>query len=355
VTIALAALAAAGGAVEIAGYRRACAGVSRLDRLAEVLTLAQLQRELALARRPGERVAETLLEAMVEPGHRAHLRAVVEMLVGAGLLRRHGGQLELGPNARAALVDRDALRAELDRGYPGLDPFVALLDRVVPKLVGLWRGATHAFQLLPVEVMRGVYGGNPLADRANRAVAACVRAALPAGRRAAILEVGAGSGATAEQVLAAAGDSVEYVFTDVSPGFFPAARARLDRRGLRFAPLDIDRDPAAQGFAQGAFDAIIETNAVHVAARIERAVGHLRGLLRPGGLLVLSELTRVHSLWTVCAGIFDGWWQAEDARLAGSPLLDRAGWRRALAPAFTEIAFVDEAEGAYGQDVILAR
>jgi SAM-dependent methyltransferase len=354
VTVAIAALASAGGAVEDAGYRRACAGVSRLDRLAEVLTLAQLQRELAVVRRPGERVAETLLEATVEPGHRAHLRAVVEMLVRAGLLRRDGGQLELGPNARAALVDRDAMRAELDRGYPGLEPFVALLDRVVPKLVGLWRGATHAFQLLPVEIMRRVYGNNPLADRPNRAVAACVRAALPAGRRAALLEVGAGSGATTERVLAVAGD-VEYVFTDVSSAFFPAARGRFDQRGLTFAPLDIDRDPAAQGFARGDFDVVIETNAVHVAARIERAVGHLRRLLRPGGLLVLSELTRVHSLWAVCAGVFDGWWGAEDERLAGSPLLDRAGWRRALAPAFTEIAFVDEDEGDYGQDVILAR
>src|SRR5690606_40929714 len=92
-------------------------------------------------------------------------------------------------------------------------------------------------------------------------------------------------------VLPALADNVaEYVFTDISPAFFSRARERFaGRDGLRFAVFDIERDPAGQGFATGAYDLVVASNVLHATADVERALAHARALLAPGGVLLLAE------------------------------------------------------------------
>lgn len=85
-----------------------------------------------------------------------------------------------------------------------------------------------------------------------------------------ILEIGAGTGGTTAKVLAAlngpAGERMyaRYVFTDISSGFFPAARDRLKQHdGIEFKLLDISQDPLKQGFDSESFDLIIACNVSH--------------------------------------------------------------------------------------------
>ena len=82
-----------------------------------------------------------------------------------------------------------------------------------------------------------------------------------------ILEIGAGTGGmteTALRSLSLAGRLrlfSTYTFTDISPGFFQAARERFSGyEDITYQVLDISRDPNEQGFAAEQYDLIIAAN-----------------------------------------------------------------------------------------------
>ena len=82
-----------------------------------------------------------------------------------------------------------------------------------------------------------------------------------------VLEVGAGTGGTTAGVLndltSPSGVRMysEYAYTDVSAGFFVAAKDRFkDFRNIQYAILDITKDPIEQGFEAGSYDLILASN-----------------------------------------------------------------------------------------------
>lgn len=82
-----------------------------------------------------------------------------------------------------------------------------------------------------------------------------------------VLEIGAGTGGTTASALdgLTLSDGTRlysrYCFTDISAGFFPAARERFRGfHGLDFAVLDISQDPLNQGFEAQEFDLVIAQN-----------------------------------------------------------------------------------------------
>lgn len=82
-----------------------------------------------------------------------------------------------------------------------------------------------------------------------------------------ILEIGGGTGGTTAEVLQAlvSEDGIrmysQYVFTDVSSGFFSAAQERFENHaGMAYKVLDITKDPCDQGFEAGSFDLIVAAN-----------------------------------------------------------------------------------------------
>src|SRR5690606_18710190 len=113
------------------------------------------------------------------------------------------------------------------------------------------------------------------------------------GRPIRIREVGAGTGSATSAVLnALQGCRVEYTVTDVSPLFMHRARERFAAyQYVRFATLDITRDPLAQGFAAGSFDLVIGANVFHATADILHALRAAVSLLAPSGHLLLLEGT----------------------------------------------------------------
>ncbi|MFZ9747342.1 MAG: SDR family NAD(P)-dependent oxidoreductase, partial [Opitutaceae bacterium] len=151
---------------------------------------------------------------------------------------------------------------------------------------------------------------------------------------------------------------VEYLFTDVSAGFRRQFEAGLAARhpGMRFAVADLDAPLAAQPAAPGTVDVIVAANALHVARRLDDSLRLIRGLLRPGGLLALIEVTRVSLANTLTYGLLDGWWQARDPerRLPDSPLLDVARWRDVLgAEGFTGFSARAEGDPAVAPQAVL--
>ena len=62
---------------------------------------------------------------------------------------------------------------------------------------------------------------------------------------------------------------------------------------MQYAILNIEIDPRMQGFLQHQFDAALAVNVLHATRNLKLVLNNVRLLLKPGGLLVLSEVTDV--------------------------------------------------------------
>ncbi|WGF87499.1 SDR family NAD(P)-dependent oxidoreductase [Marinivivus vitaminiproducens] len=242
------------------------------------------------------------------------------------------------------------LKAGVLREMPELAPHVALLERCAGRLVDVLEGRALASDVLfpdgAMDVVEPVYRGNRWSDHFNDLTARATVRAVEAARAhepervIRILEIGAGTGGTSMAVLAALdphAGHVAYDYTDISPGFVQHGR-RVHGGGRPFVQgrlLDIERPPAEQGFALGAYDVVLGTNVLHATADIGRSVTHVNALLRRGGLFFLNELTRSGAFATMTFGLLDGWWAYRDdgRRLPDSPIVSPDGWRSALGEA----------------------
>lgn len=148
-----------------------------------------------------------------------------------------------------------------------------------------------------------------------------------------ILEIGAGTGGMTENVLQRLGGKfLSYTFTDISTGFFEKSQERFAKFApkILFKALNIEEDVTSQGFAVHSFDMVIAANVLHATRKLERTLEHTRSLLRPGGYLVLLEITG-HSLRVplVMLGM-PGWWLGRDDGRRLSPGASLVRWDHML-------------------------
>ncbi|KAK5653765.1 hypothetical protein OQA88_7922 [Cercophora sp. LCS_1] len=146
------------------------------------------------------------------------------------------------------------------------------------------------------------------------------------------LEIGAGTGgATFKLMERMQRDDrllVEnYTYTDISAGFFETARERFSKwtSQIDFKTLDISRDPLQQGYAAHSFDVIVASIVLHATPLMDITMANVRKLLKPGGRLILMELTAVAAAQNAIFGTLEGWWMSEDGRRDG-PLLTVPEW-----------------------------
>jgi ubiquinone/menaquinone biosynthesis C-methylase UbiE len=120
----------------------------------------------------------------------------------------------------------------------------------------------------------------------------------PAGLR--ILDVGCGDAALAV-TLAERGATVTGVDTD--PRMLAAARARAEAKGV--APKFLQGDIRALPFADSSFDMLVAVTVLCFMDDAAPAVREMGRVLRPGGRLVIGELTR-WNLWAAKRRV-SGW------------------------------------------------
>ena len=151
-----------------------------------------------------------------------------------------------------------------------------------------------------------------------------------------ILEVGAGFGGTTtalSEALQAIGN-VRYTFTDVSPTLVDQARKSFAKYPwMDFQTLDLEKEPPLALRAK--YDMIIATNVVHATSNLVRSCTTMRALLRSGGFICLSEITRPIDWFDIVFGLLSGWWAFNDGR--NYALQNAEDWMRDFQKAgFTE-------------------
>nr|UWV21338.1 polyketide synthase 5 [Chaetomium globosum] len=165
-----------------------------------------------------------------------------------------------------------------------------------------------------------------------------------------VLEIGAGTASTTLPILGALKGRVgRYDFTDVSPAFFENAKKRLGplAESVEFKVLNVEKDARQQGFEEASYDLIIASNVLHATQRIDETLENVRTLLKPGGRLMLMEITGYRPFYNIIFGVFEGWWAGYGEGRRQSPLLEPAEWvKRLKNVGFAEVepSFQDHSE-----------
>ncbi|CAN9258147.1 unnamed protein product [Alternaria alternata] len=167
-----------------------------------------------------------------------------------------------------------------------------------------------------------------------------------------VIEIGGGTGGATSVVLDAfAARSEEgqgttllghYDFTDISSGFFGAAKTKFAawEDKMSYSKLDIEQDPLEQGFAAQSYDLVVASHVLHATTSLKRTLSHVRKLLRPGGQLVLLEGNQDSLDVQLIFGTVERWWLSEEPERQTCPYVNLNVWDEALkAASFTGIEF----------------
>jgi acyl transferase domain-containing protein/NADPH:quinone reductase-like Zn-dependent oxidoreductase/SAM-dependent methyltransferase/acyl carrier protein len=290
-------------------------------------------------------------------------------LVRRGLLRKKGGQFGLTSDFAQAADSADRVLRNFIEKHPGHLPEALLCVGNCTELGSILRGEKDAVQVLfsgiGAELLDHFYGDGLFTSHWLAAIAAAVSTAgrsLPEGRGLRILEIGAGTGGLASQVLPLLERCLHsYTFSDVSAAFFSGAAQKLAAFSeVEFKIFDLEKPGVEQEFEPGTFDFIIGTNVLHAVKDVRATLRNLHGLLAQGGSLIFMD-TATPQLWTETVfGLTSGWWRFTDRDLRPEqPLLKRAQWEAVLQETgFTETASLPGLigpTGGEGQVGLLAR
>jgi len=345
-----------------------------LDQALARLLLGQLQ-SLGYLREAGRPVGQLPLkagQAYLEPW----LAAGISFLEEHGLLRRDGAA---GLIAEVECIDLQAewrqWEATAARWLNDADykAQVELVDAALRALPAIVRGQLPAVHVLfPDSSMRrveGIFKHNRAADYFNEVVAEAVAAYVEeridesGSARIRLIEIGAGTGGTSETVfrklLPYQAHIEEYCYTDISKAFLLHADQAYgaQHRYATFKLLNVEQPVEPQGFEQGAYDLVIATNVLHATRNIKQTLRHTQSLLRPGGRLLLNEISGTSLFTHLTFGLLEGWWRYEDAelRIPGCPGLHPHMWERVLQESgFQRIAYPARAYHDSGQQVVVA-
>ena len=337
-----------------------------LERLARSYALAALNR-LGWHRERGAVVhSDSLQETLhVIPEHARLLGRMLRLQSDAGVLSIScdGSYIvSVGsedPLPDEALADPETFADRLLELHPHGASEIGLLRRSGGALAEVLLGETDPLSILFRSEGPGAaefYFTAPASRASNRLLGDTVAAAVeewPADRRLRILEVGSGTGSGTSVILPKLPTgSFDYMYTDISAGFFAEAEDRFRDSGapIEYRTLDIERDPASQGFSLHAYDLVIAVNVLHATRDLGETLSHCRDLLAPSGQIMALENLKGRGWQDMTFGQLDGWWRFSDSYRPDHALAPPGVWLQALADYGFEDSAVLGGEGPDGQE-----
>ncbi|KAF1835370.1 hypothetical protein BDW02DRAFT_290387 [Decorospora gaudefroyi] len=252
-----------------------------------------------------------------------------------------GNRGEFGPGSRAwskaSKGVKQMLKDELSRDSPAK----RLLCRVGAKLPEIVRGVITPLELMMADnLLNEYYMDVPEFQRLYKNLSQIVDIYAVKNPGARVLEIGGGTGGATGAVLeafATRGDGSgtllgHYTFSDVSSGFFEAAREKFAgwTNLMDFNKLDIEQDPSEQGFEIGSYDMVVASAVLHATKSLRKTLANVRKLLKPGGKLIMLEQTKDRLEVQIVFGTTPGWWLGEEPDRQSSPIASLDFWNRAL-------------------------
>jgi SAM-dependent methyltransferase len=239
----------------------------------------------------------------------APMRPVFERLmaglVGRGLLRKEGSRFEMTSDIlRKRQIPPTRFCATSSRSNPGNLPEALLcvatavswvrycaVKRTRCRFCSLGSAPSCSITFMAM-VFSPVTGWRPSPRPWNT-----VARSLPEGRGLRILEIGAGTGGLASQVLPLLERGLHsYTFSDVSAAFFSGAAQKLAAFSeVEFKTFDLEKPAWNRNSTRRQFDFIIGTNVLHAVRDVRAALHNLHGLLAPGGSLIFMDTRRRNS------------------------------------------------------------
>lgn len=228
------------------------------------------------------------------------------------------------------MEDEDDVLLQLRKKHEGsLD--MMMVDAVGQNIPAVIRGETTMLEhLFKDDLLSRYYSGSLGMKTYTKFLARAVKQLTHRYPSMKIIEVGAGTGHATKQIFKEIGHTMaSYHFTDVSSGFFEKAQeVFVDFQDkMVFKVLDMEKDIASQGFEPGSFDLVVASFVLHITDNLQSTLQHVRRLLKPGGYLLLAELTDNEPMRSgFCFGSLPGWWKGEDDGRALSPCIAPVAW-----------------------------
>lgn len=100
---------------------------------------------------------------------------------------------------------------------------------------------------------------------------------------------------------------------------------------MLFKLFDVEKTPASQGYEENSYDLIIASNVLHATKSLQKSLENTRRLLKPGGYLLLLEITNNGPIRIgfITSGL-PGWWNGVDDRRRFAPTVSPATWNHVL-------------------------
>ena len=232
--------------------------------------------------------------------------------------------------------DHDILDSRIrEKGSFGL-----LISKVAQHLDEILQGQTDTHRLLlEDDLVRDFYEASIQSSMCYAKLQKYLTAAAFRRPKMRILEVGAGEGSFTSIALNAFSVRHEgslqarmfdqYYFTDISPSLFERARTKFSEyeQKMTFKVFDMEKDLAKQGLPEAFFDIIIAANVLHISKHLSDSLRSLRKLLKPGGKLVLHEITTPADIIPgFVFGLLQDWWLSSEPSRRMGPLITEHDW-----------------------------
>ena len=303
--------------------------------------------------KPDDKTSVTLDAPMIESALRNAARKALQIVTDEELdvapahMRRYARALRYHYVSSPRAEGDDLSEAALDHLLSQCEqnPATRAFSKVAHALPDILRGRTDPLDLLyAMKDAENLY--NDLADQQMRdgQFAAFLDLLSHEKPNLKILELGAGTGSMSRQIISVlqrleqeTGQTrfASYTYTDISPGFFEAAKSSLGLESrLHFQTLDVEYDPGQQSFELESYDFIVVGLMLHATSDPLAALARLRHLLQPGGYIAFQEVVVPRSARAnVTFGCLQGWWLDTTGSREYTPLLDETEWGELLTKA----------------------